>query len=132
MSGGINSYRFKIQRKRTRGRELGKHKKLVQQLDQLDVKVNQPEEMSIEHLELLVNHHRTTVEARISKEQLEVAEANGLSKDDVQHRVEDLNWDARHAVAVKKVKETRVQRRARRQVELALMIEKLNAEETAK
>lgn len=132
MSGGINSYRFRLQRKRTRGRELDKHKKLVQQLDQLGVKVNQPGEMSIEHLELLVKHHRTTVEARISKEQLEVARANGLTKDDVEKRVEDLNWDPQHAVKVKKVEETREQRRARRQAELALMIEKLNAEETAK
>lgn len=132
MTNGVNTYKFNLQNKRNRDWMLKKRKELMFQLKELNVKVNQPEEMRIEHLELLVNHHRTTVEARISKEQLEVARVNGLSKDDVKHRVDDLNRDARHAVEVKKVKETREQRRARRKAELALMIERLNAEETAK
>lgn len=130
--GGINSYRFLLQHEGVRKVELDKREKLVQQLEKLNVKVNQPYEMSTEQLELLVNHHRKTVEERISREQMEVAESNGLTKDDVNKRVNDLNWDVENAVKVKKVKETKKQRRERRKAELARMIEKLNAEEQAK
>ena len=128
---GINSYRFKLQYEGVQRAELDKREKLVQQLERLNVRVNQPYEMDMEHLELLVNHHRSTVEARISSEQMEIAESNGLTKDDVNKRVDDLNWDVENAVKVKKVKETKAQRRARRQAEMARIIEKLNAEEQA-
>lgn len=128
---GINSYRFKLQCEGVQRAELDKREKLVQQLEKLNVRVNQPYEMDMKHLELLVNHHRTTVEERISREQMEIAKSNGLTKDDVNKRVDDLNWDVENAVKVKKVKETKAQRRARRKAEMARMLAKLNAEEQA-
>lgn len=111
MSGGINSYRFKLQYRSVQEAELEKRSELTRRLKELGVKVNQPDEMSLEQLELLVNHHRTTVEKRITQEQLEVARLNGLTKDDVHKRVDDLNWDVDNAVKVKKVKETKAERR---------------------
>lgn len=52
MSGGINSYRFKLQYKRVQEAELKKRSELTRRLKELGVKVNQPDEMSVEQLEL--------------------------------------------------------------------------------
>ncbi len=132
MSGGINSYRFKLQYEGVQRAELDKREKLVQQLEKLSVKINQPDEVDMKHLELLVNHHRKTVEERISREQLEVAKSNGLSEEDVNKRVDDLNWDVKNAVNVRKVEkneETKAQRRARRNAEMKRILAQLHAEE---
>lgn len=129
MSGGINSLRFRLQRKDAQDRELAKRGKLVQQLDKLGVKVNKPYEMDVEQLEMLVKCHRVTVESRpdyVSKEHVKIAETNGLTKEDVVNRVDNLGWDVGNAVKVKKVPETKEQQRERRKRERMLMIQKLN------
>lgn len=128
MSGGINSLRFRLQRKDAQDRELAKRGKLVQQLDKLGVKVNKPYEMDVEQLEMLVKCHRVTVESRpdyVSKEHVKIAETNGLTKEDVVSRVGDLGWDVDNAVRVKKT-ETKAEQRERRKQERILMIQKLN------
>ena len=123
MSGGINSYRFRLQRKKMQNRELDKHKKLVQQLNRLGVKVNKPYQMDIRQLEMLVKCHRVTVEPQpdyVSKEHVKVAEANGLTKEDVVSRVDDLGWDVEHAISVKK---RRHERRIKNQQRVKLLQE---------
>lgn len=64
---GINSYRFLLQNEGVQRAELDKREKLVQQLEKLNVKIDKPNEMKLEHLELLVKHHRKTVESKNRK-----------------------------------------------------------------
>lgn len=123
MTGSANTYKFKLQNKRTQDWMLKKRKELISQLEELNVKVNKPYEMDIEQLEMLVNHHRITVESRktvVSDEQMEIAESNGLTGQDVIDRVDDLNWDIEHAVSVKSRKE---ERRIRNQNRVRLLQE---------
>ena len=126
MEGG--DYKFNLLTKTTREYILRKQTELIKQLNELGVRVNKPHEMRIEQLESLVNHHRKTVEARktvVSDEQMKTAKSNGLTRQDVIDRVDDLNWDLDDAVRVKKV-ETKERQRERRKRERMLMIQKLN------
>lgn len=126
MEGG--DYKFNLLNKKTRKFILRKQAELIKRLNELSVRVNKPHEMKIEQLEMLVNHHRKTIEAQktvVSDEQMKTAESNGLTEQDVIDRIDDLNWDVENAVGVKKV-ETREQQRKRRKRERMLMIQKLN------
>lgn len=96
--------------KREREWLMEKQDELIKLLYELEVRVNKPRDMKIEQLEMLVNHHRKTVESRktvVSDEQMDTAESNGLTGQDVIDRVDDLNWDVEHAVSVKNRKEER-------------------------
>jgi len=123
MTGGVNTYKFKLQNKWTRDWALKKRNKLISRLEELNVKVNKPHEMNMEQLEMLVNHHWQTVESKkmvVSDEQMKTAESNGLTGQDVIDRVDDLNWDIEHAVSVKSRKE---ERRIRNQKRVRLLQE---------
>lgn len=123
MTGSANTYKFKLQNKRTKDWMLKKRDELISRLEELNVKVNNPYEMNMEQLEVLVNHHRKTVEAQktvVSDEQMKTAESNGLTGQDVINRVDDLNWDVEHAVSVKSRKE---ERRIRNQKRVRLLQE---------
>ena len=117
MTSGVKTYRFKLENQKVKAQLIKKRTFLITRLQELGVRVNKPQKMNIEHLELLVSSHRKTVEARedyISKKQLEVAAENGLTKQDVIHRVDDLNWDTKNAIAVRKNRLNRKGKRKRR------------------
>lgn len=123
MRGSVNSYKFRLQNKRTQDWMLKKRKELISRLEELKVKVNKPHEMNMEQLEMLVNHHRKTVESKktvVSDEQMKTADSNGLTGQDVIDRVDDLNWDIEHAVSVKSRK---AERRIRNQKRVRLLQE---------
>lgn len=136
MADLVNSYRVKLQYKGVQKQMIARYEKAITSLKELGVRVNKPYTMDVEDLEMLVNHHRRTVETKrlLEVEQLEIAEENGLTEEDVNNRVNDLNWDVEHAIEVKRTEvevETKEQRRARRKAEMTQILAELNAEEMA-